>query len=76
MEDIFSEISVPELNYQNVEQTITLRRASKMKTPDAIIASTALVFNLTLITRNTSDFNNIQGLRVVDPHALRIYGRI
>lgn len=31
----------------------------KIKMPDAIIASTALCHNLTLVTRNVKDFENL-----------------
>lgn len=51
-------------------QTIVLRKARKMKTPDAIIAATALVHGLTLLSRNLSDFKNIVGLAVIDPYGL------
>jgi tRNA(fMet)-specific endonuclease VapC len=34
--------------------------------PDLMIAATALVHNLTLVTHNTSDFQNIPGLRLDD----------
>ena len=40
-----------------------------IKTPDAIIAATAVVYNRTLITSD-KDFNNIHGLEVIDPHKL------
>ena len=53
-----------------VTQTINIRKAHKIKTPDAIIAATALVYNLTLITRNTTDFKNIDRLITVNPHEL------
>lgn len=56
---------------QDVEkQTINLRKYKKIKLPDAIIAATALVQGLTLISRNISDFKNIEGLKVIDPHSL------
>ena len=53
-----------------VTQTINIRKAHKIKTPDAIIAATTLVYNLTLITRNTTDFKNIDRLITVNPHEL------
>ncbi|MGV8094413.1 MAG: type II toxin-antitoxin system VapC family toxin [Mangrovibacterium sp.] len=53
-----------------VEQTINIRKGHKIKTPDAIIASTAIVNGLTLITRNTKDFKNIEGLTIIDPYEL------
>jgi predicted nucleic acid-binding protein len=52
-----------------VNQCVRIRRSKKIKTPDAIIAATALVHDLTLITSD-KDFNDIQGLQVIDPHNL------
>jgi predicted nucleic acid-binding protein len=49
-------------------QTIAIRKSNKTKLPDAIIAATALVNELTLITRNTADFKNITGLNLLDPY--------
>lgn len=40
------------------------------KLPDAIITAIALVFNLILISGYISDFNNIDGLLVIDPNSL------
>ncbi len=48
--------------------TAEIRKNFKVKLPDAIIAATSLAFNLTLITRNISDFKNIDGLKVVNPY--------
>jgi predicted nucleic acid-binding protein len=52
-----------------VEQTISLKKSIKIKTPDAIIAATALVNNYTLITNNTADFKRIQGLKLFNPYS-------
>lgn len=41
------------------EQAISLRQRFKSKTPDAIIAATALVNGLTVITNNTQDFTRL-----------------
>ena len=49
------------------DQTITLRQNYKIKTPDAIIAATALVNNAELWTANTADFSNIKGLELFNP---------
>ena len=57
-----------DLTDEVVEQTINLRKQHKSKTPDAIIAATALVHDLTLITRNVSDFNKVDGLEIIDPY--------
>jgi predicted nucleic acid-binding protein len=51
-------------------KTIKLRKTRKIKLPDAIIASTALAYNLTLISRNTKDFDGIDGLEFINPYDL------
>ncbi len=51
-----------------VLETIRLRKLYKRKLPDAIIAATALVHGLTIVTRNVADFRSIPGLAVLDPH--------
>nr|NQU92122.1 type II toxin-antitoxin system VapC family toxin [Bacteroidota bacterium] len=51
-----------------VDTTIGLRKQFKTKLPDAIIAATALVNNLILFTRNTKDFDKIEGLVLNDPY--------
>jgi predicted nucleic acid-binding protein len=53
-----------------VDATIEIRKKHKIKLPDAIIAATALVHNLILISCNTEDFKGIQGLQVIDPHQM------
>lgn len=50
-----------------VDQTILLRRQHKIKLPDLLIAATALVHGLILVTRNTKDFTAIAGLPIVNP---------
>ncbi|QCO32044.1 type II toxin-antitoxin system VapC family toxin [Leptospira interrogans] len=53
-----------------VQETIRLRQHLKIKTPDAIIAATAIVHRLTLISRNSQDFQAIPNLNVIDPWKL------
>ncbi|RZJ90253.1 MAG: type II toxin-antitoxin system VapC family toxin [Hymenobacter sp.] len=53
-----------------VQQTIAVRLQKKIKTPDAIIAGTALAHGLTLLTRNVADFRQLEGLVVVNPFEL------
>lgn len=57
-----------ELTQEIVNQTIELRKVNKIKLPDAVIAATALVYQLTIISRNAKDFDRINGLKVIDPH--------
>ncbi len=51
--------TVFELDEVIAEQTILLRQQFKTKTPDAIIAATALKKNLAVVTHNTPDFNRL-----------------
>ncbi|SDE15415.1 PIN domain-containing protein [Niabella drilacis] len=48
-------------------KSIEIRKLHSIKLPDAIIAATALVNNYTLVTRNTADFKNIEGLKMTNP---------
>jgi predicted nucleic acid-binding protein len=50
-----------------VEKTIDLRQNHKLKTPDAIIAATAILNNMTLISRNDKDFIKIPLLVYQNP---------
>ena len=59
---------VVELEQPVKEKTVEIRKMYKIKLPDAIIAATALVYNLTLISRNVNDFKKINGLRIIDPY--------
>ena len=58
------------LTEEIVEQTIEIRKEHKIKMPDAIIAATALIDQMTVITRNVKDFEKIEGLEVIDPYGL------
>ena len=46
------------------QKTIDLRRKFKTKTPDAIIAATALVNGMPVVTNNASDFEPL-GIKVI-----------
>ena len=48
------------------ERAGRLRRGSRIRTPDALIAATALEHGLSLVTRNRRDFENVHGLHVLD----------
>ncbi|MEO5648302.1 MAG: type II toxin-antitoxin system VapC family toxin [Ginsengibacter sp.] len=53
-----------------IEQTILLRQKHKIKLPDAIIAATAIMEGLILITRNPDNFRNIEDLKIFNPWEL------
>ncbi len=52
-----------------VARAISLRQERKMGLADAIIAATALVHQLPLVTRNVDDFKHVAGLEIVNPFA-------
>ncbi|HEY5405509.1 MAG TPA: PIN domain-containing protein [Ginsengibacter sp.] len=62
--------NVLEINTEIIHTCINLRKSKVIKLPDAIIAATALVNDITLTTRNISDFKNIPGLKIVNPWEL------
>jgi len=50
-----------------VDEVITLRSLLAIKLPDAIIAASARVEGIPLMTGNTGDFEAIPGLSLLDP---------
>ena len=50
-----------------IEKTIEIRKRSKIKLPDAIIAASALVNNAALVTNNVKDFKTIDGISIINP---------
>jgi predicted nucleic acid-binding protein len=70
LSNFISDSTVLDVTNNVVEASIEIRKKYKTKLPDAIIAATALVYNLVLISRNIPDFKNINGLIVINPHNL------
>lgn len=69
-ENIFSLLKTIPLSDSIVEKTIKIKKLRKIKLAVAIIAATAIDNNMTLVTRNTADFNNIPELlmvNIIDP---------
>jgi predicted nucleic acid-binding protein len=72
MEQLESFIQLSSIVYIDeavADKTIEIRRMKRIKLPDAIIAATALVQNCILLSHNTTDFNKIEGLQVLDPYS-------
>jgi|SRR5690606_7216929 len=57
-----------DLSNDVVNKTILLGKNHKIKLPDAIIAATALVYDLTLLSRNVIDYKGISKLQIVNPY--------
>lgn len=69
IKEFIKDSNVFNLNSEITAQTIKIRRSKKIKTPDAIIAATAIVNNLILIT-NDSDFEKIQNLKTLNTFSI------
>ncbi len=67
--EFISESNIIGLDPAIVARCIAIRRSRKIKTPDAILAATAIVHNFTLITSDT-DLGDVSGLQVIDPMRL------
>ena len=65
--EFIDDVFVFELERAVKQKTADLRKAHRIKLPDAIIAATALVHELKLVTRNTRDFDLIPGLAIINP---------
>jgi len=52
-----------------IDKCIEIRRNGKVKTPDAIIAATAIVYDLTLLTSDLG-FRRIPNLKIINPFDL------
>ena len=68
--DFMNDATVLDLSTLVVDAAIEIRKKHKTKLPDAIIAATALVYDFILITRNTADFKNIDGINILDPYSI------
>ncbi len=56
-----------EVDAEVAARAVALRQQRKMSLGDAIIAATALEHGLPLVTRNTADFQHIEGLKLINP---------
>ena len=66
-ETFFASATILPISDAVLNQAVRLRQIRKMRLGDALTAGTALVHGLTLITRNTKDFDWMPDLKVVDP---------
>lgn len=69
VKEFVNDAEIISLSLDIVAQCVKIRRSRKMKTPDAIIAATAIVLQYTLISSD-NDFNSIPALKVLNPKEL------
>jgi predicted nucleic acid-binding protein len=66
---LFSTLPLVDIDRPVIDRAVSLRQQCRMSLGDSIIAATALIHDLTLVTRNVADFRWITGLRLLDPIA-------
>ena len=66
--DFFKASNIFGLADDVINKTIQIRQKQKIKLPDAVIASTALINGMVLISRNIKDFKNIPDLEIINPY--------
>ena len=67
LRDFVSIAIILALNIEVSLKAISIKKEKRIKLPDAVIAATALNFDLVLITRNMSDFTGIKNLELINP---------
>jgi predicted nucleic acid-binding protein len=61
---------IHQIDNKTIEKTIEIRKKHRIKLPDAIIAATCLVNGLDILTLNVKDFENIEGLKVIQSESI------
>jgi toxin FitB len=67
LEAFFAVALILDLTFSILNQAVQLRQQRKMTLGDSLVAGTALVHQLTLVTRNTKDFEWVPNLRLLNP---------
>jgi len=70
VKDFIADSVVFDIDIDVITHCVALRKGKKIKTPDAIIAATALAYGYTIVTANEKDFANISGLKIINPTKL------
>ncbi len=65
--EIFSVLPLMPVDSNVIDKAVALRRERNLSLGDSLIAATALVYGLTVITRNIDDFSGVSGLAVENP---------
>lgn len=67
LKSLLSQVKILPIDDTVCDQAIDLRKEKKLKLPDALIAATAISFNLVLITCDADFSKNCSRFRVVNP---------
>lgn len=63
----FSQCRIFQIQDKVIQKAIHLRQIKKISLGDFIIAATAIIENLPLVTTNIKDFQHIEELELIDP---------
>ncbi len=66
--DFLHHLQMIELNELMLDRTADIRRTTRIKLPDALIAACAIESNCTMVTRNVKDFEHIADLTLENPY--------
>ncbi|CAD0229622.1 PilT protein-like [Planktothrix agardhii] len=66
-QEFFTASQILPISQSVINQAVKLKQLRKMSLGDAIIAGTALVYDLTVVTRNIDDFCWITDLKLLNP---------
>lgn len=69
-DDIFSSVNILSVTSEIIDEAVRLRQQRKRSLGDSIIAATALVHNLPVVTNNVTDFSTVEGLTVISLEAI------
>lgn len=63
----FASLTAISISEQIIRESIKLRQQQKINLGDSLIAATAVVYDLALVTNNIKDFKWIDGLTLINP---------
>jgi predicted nucleic acid-binding protein len=70
VKEFIADSEVLEISPDVIINCVNIRRNKKIKTPDAIIAATAIADDYTLISNNDKGFKGIKGLKYINPYSI------
>lgn len=70
VKDFLNDTNVLDITNEVIVKSVQLRSKNQIRTPDALIAATALAHGYTLVTTNETDFATIEGLKITNPMKL------
>jgi predicted nucleic acid-binding protein len=66
IKDLLSNFNILHIDQKIADIVVDIRKKKRIKLPDAIISATAISKDLQLVTRNISDFENID-VKILNP---------